>query len=234
MNRKTMFLLTLVIVAAFATSAYAVQGVDVDEQELPPAPTCDADDVTITDAEWVEGACECPTIDGVKYEKSQDPSKCHRPSVKDLIFDYHMSIREAVTYTQTHPEWVRPVCIEGYWTEPVCEDIPVPQSCAPMIEVHRYYDEASARACNYLTGPGIEPDMLRVDDVCDCALGVAGDWIFFSSYVMDTCGETEYEDPRYDLEWDWEPTLEVMKEVMAEITLFSEEPEPHDYCETAE
>lgn len=48
----------------------------------------------------------------VTYLKSEDPSKCHQPSVDQLKDTYEMSRAEAVAFTQQHEEWLKAEVVE--------------------------------------------------------------------------------------------------------------------------
>jgi len=132
----------------------------------PPQPVCDEGYITVEEAEWVDGywetkeVCEevpiyeysCPVVSWswrqhnvqVPYEKSQDPTKCHRPSDSKLRLVYGMLGRERKAFKKAHGQWknaiseivgYETVChderiwVDGHWTDPVCEAPPVGEQC---------------------------------------------------------------------------------------------------------
>lgn len=122
--------LGVAVIAVFLVALVAVRAYACDEK--PPEPVCEAGETTVTPAQWVDGyttaghwevrnwidttykkECKqvevltCPVIDGVTYDKSNDPHKCHRPSNNQLQdHPYHMTKNQAKAYTQNHDEWV--------------------------------------------------------------------------------------------------------------------------------
>jgi hypothetical protein len=131
---KKLFLIALIVIGAFFVGANVLTYADEKPEKPKPYWTewKDTTECKVLECGTTEGVkgqerklvvekCEysCPVVHweydlrkihrefDVKYLKSQDPTKCHRPSVAQLREDYKMSKVEALYFTKNYPEWKR-------------------------------------------------------------------------------------------------------------------------------
>ena len=208
---KKLFVLLVALAALFAIACI----------EKPEEPVCPEGQITVTPAIWNEGYTTpghyesrtwvdpvveytCPIVEWtygshhvhVPYEKSQDPTKCHRPSDADLKNIYGIDGKERNEFKDDNKEWkdaierevtpgyytewvdsekcnthqhktcrfIEGTYVEGYWTPPVCEEVPPPDVCEDPLALN-YKQEGECEypppeVCQY------NPQLLASDPLC--------------------------------------------------------------------